>query len=476
MAQPVNMMNIGKTGLMTTKAALTTTSHNIANANTEGFSRQSVEQTANAAVTWGKNQFGNGVTIKDVRRANDEYLNRRINVETRNHGLLEEKDLYLHQTEQVFNESTTDGMNAVATKFYNEFRKLSTDPHSEAMRASVRESSVQLSTEINRMSRDLKEVQKNIDARIEGYVREVNALSKEIRDLNIHIMREELAGNAPAPDLNDKRDLAMKKLSTLADVSISKDKNNQMVVTLAGHAAIVNGEQLSPLEVARSPADPSTGKAEGRLDIVVKDPTSSKFTQFIKAGRLGGLLEVRDQDIARAQKQLDDMAYRLATEVNNIHAQGFGRDGLGGRNFFNPMASATDAAAQLKVSDEVVGNLNAIAAAKEPLAASDNRIAIAISGLANMKSEAGAADQHTMLDQFNAMVGELAVKTGASQKSLSFQKDVLTQIENVREALVGVSLDEETANLIRFQHAYAANAKVMQVADETLKTVLGMFG
>ncbi|MGZ3718921.1 MAG: flagellar hook-associated protein FlgK, partial [Bdellovibrionota bacterium] len=190
----VNLFNIGKSGLMVTKQAMTTTGHNIANVNTEGYSRQDVETTAAPVIPAGRLTFGNGAWAKKVTRVSDEYLEKRIQKENKNFASAEEKDLYLHQTEQIFNESNNDGLNRLATRFFDEFRKLSADPANTAIRASVRESSNQLTGEVRRMDHELKEVAKNIDDRVEGYVRELNSLSKEVRDLNIDIDKAELGG------------------------------------------------------------------------------------------------------------------------------------------------------------------------------------------------------------------------------------------------------------------------------------------
>ncbi|MGE3261631.1 MAG: flagellar hook-associated protein FlgK [Bacteriovoracia bacterium] len=473
MGSTVNMFNIGKSGLMVTKQALTTTSHNIANVNTEGYSRQNVEQGSAPPTTNGRLTIGQGAFAKKVTRVSDEYLEKRIQSEHKNFANMEEKDVYLQQTEQIFNESNNDGLNRLATRFFNEFRQLSTDPSNPAIRAAVRESSSQLSSDINRMDRELKEVSHNIDARLEGYVREVNSLAREVRDLNLLIQKSELGGGE-APDLHDKQDLALKKLGALADISTSKDNNGRVTVTLAGQVAIVAGEMVKELETSRTPADPASGKPEGAMDIFISDPVPAKMTGFLKTGRLGGLLEVRDKDIGAAQDRINTIAFTMANEVNNLHRQGFGLDGAGNRNFFAQPLNKESAAATLKISADIADNLDAIAAAKDPAGQSDNRMAVALSGLGDLKGVMG--DQNSsILDSYNSMVSELAVKTGATKRGLVFQKDVLSQLENVRESLVGVNLDEETANLIRFQHAYAASAKVMSVADETLQSVLNMF-
>jgi flagellar hook-associated protein 1 len=473
MPASVNMFNIGKSGLMVTKQAMSTTGHNIANVNSEGYSRQEVSQTAGPTIPNGRLTFGSGAWAKKVSRVSDEYLERRIQGEHKNFANAEEKDIYLQQTEQIFNESNNDGLNRLATRFFNEFRKLSTDPGNTAVRASVREASQQLAGEVRRMDHELKEVTKNIDDRIEGYVREVNALAKEIRDLNIDIDKAELGGGE-APDLHDKRDLALKKLGAMADISTSKDNSGRVTVTLAGQVAIVTGENVKELEVMRTPPDPATGKKEGRLDLFVREPVPSKLTTMIKTGRLGGLLEVRDKDVVGAQDRINTVARLIAREVNNLHRQGFGLDGGTNRDFFQHSDNNERSAESFRLSSEIENNLDAIAAARDPNVEGDNRMAIAISAVGDLRGIAGDANSN-ILDVYNSMVSEVGVKTAATKKEMVFQKDVLSQLENVRDSLVGVNLDEETANLVRFQHAYAANAKVLQVADETMQSVLSMF-
>jgi len=475
----VNLFNIGKSGLMTSKQAMTTAGHNIANVNTEGFSRQEVAITQAPTIPNARLTFGNGAWANKVDRVSDMYLEKRIQTEHKNFAGAEEKDLYLHQAEQIFNESNNDGVNRLATRFFNEFRKLSTDPASTAIRASVREASDALTSEVRRMDQELKGVAKNIDDRLEGYVRQINAFAKEIRDLNMDIEKAELGGGA-APDLHDKRDLALKKLGAMADISTSRDNNGRVTVTMAGHVPIVSGENLTEIEVMTTPADPKTGKKEDRLDIFLKGAVAEegnlppKLTHLFKTGRIGALLEVRDRDVSGAQDKIDKVAYLIGKEVNNLHRTGFGLDGANGRNFFEEPVSEQSAAQNFKLSRDITSNLDAIAAAKESIADGDNRMAIALSGLGDLKGVAGDTTS-SILDVYNSMVAGLAVKTGASAKELVFAKDVLSQLENVRESLVGVNLDEETANLVKLQHSYAANAKVLQVADETLQTVLSTF-
>jgi len=477
MASTVNMFNIGKSGLLVSKQAMSVTSHNIANVNSEGFSRQEVQGTSMPPLRGSDTiAFGNGARAKAVSRVTDEFLTKRIMHEAKNLGNAEEKETYLLQTEQVFNESHNDGVNRLATRLFNEFRSLSSDPANTAIRASVREASAQLAGEVRRVDGDLRTVVRNIDARIEGYVREVNALAREVRDLNLSIGRAELGGS-DSPDLRDKLDLTLKRLGALVDISTSKDQNGRVSVTLGGAIPIVAGENVSELATMRTPPDPVTGKREDRLDIFIKndkpDGVPEKVTRIIKHGRIGGLLEVRDSDIGSAQDTVNRVAHAITTEMNRIHRMGYGLDGMTGRDFFVLASSPAHAAEEMYVDQGIMHNLDSIAAAKEPGAEGDNRIAVALSGVGDMR---GVVGDHasSILDTYNSIVSELAVRTETTRKESGFQKDVLTQLENVRESLSGVSLDEETANLVRYQHAYAANAKVIQVADEGLQTILGL--
>lgn len=474
MGGSIRMFDIGNSGLQASKQALSTVGHNIANVNTEGYSRQRVEQTANPEMPITKGNAGSGVRLLGITRTNDEYLNRRIEQEAKNFGYAEEREVYLSQTEQIFNEANTEGLNRLTTNFFNEFRKLSVEPENNAIRAAVREASVRLVADIRRMDTEVKEVATNIDYRLAGYVTEFNALAKEVRDLNLLIDKSQLGDQPPSPDLLDKRDVAMKRMGALADISVGKDNKNRVTITLAGKVAVVAGGDVTELEVRRTPADPESGKADAALSVYVKQPVAFDLTNFLKGGRLGALIDVRDSDIGNCQKQLNDVAMGLTKSVNEVHRQGFGADGVSGRNFFDEPTNFGRAAETIKLADPIMNSLGSIAAAKQANAPGDNRIAVAISNLSTIKGLVSDKDR-TISDLYNTMVGELGTKTAAAQRSLNFQRDITAQLTGFRESISGVNLDEETTNLIRYQHAYSANAQVLKTADEVMNTIFTMF-
>lgn len=465
-----NVMQTGQSGLNASKAAVATTGHNISNANTEGFSRQRVDfKTREPHPGVGSKGFvGRGVNIDTIRRVNDEYLEKQLRDSGRQMEHYQEKDVSLQHLEDIFNEMNGEGLNRLMSRFFNEFRKLANEPDSEAIRQSIREASQALVNDFHRIRGEVKDVQRHIDSRLEGYVREVNALAQEIKDLNLKIRTAE-AGGASANDLNDQRDLALKKLATYMDFSMHKDEVGAYHVDIKGIGPFIAGPQTEQFGVYRSKAD-DQGKPENALDLTTTASASSIVTHQVKGGKFGALLEVRDQSLMTVLNRLDELAYHLSGSINEIHEQGFNRVGVKGIQFFKPLGEMQRAAEVFDLSDDIKNSANNIATAAQADAPGDNRVAIAISGIQGLKLLNQGTT--TMDDFYNSIVSDVGVVKNRNKSSLNQTQDILTQLSKMRDQISGVSIDEETANLLQYQHTYDAAAKVIQVADQMLKTVL----
>ncbi|MGK5082222.1 flagellar hook-associated protein FlgK [Bdellovibrionota bacterium FG-1] len=466
-----NIFQTGRSGMMSAKAAIATTGHNIANASNEGYSRQRVlTEAATPGFGPGHHYIGNGSLISRVERINDEYIEKQLRDAGRDLAHMEEKDLMLRQTEDIFNEMNGDGLNRLVSKFFNEFRRLSNDPDNEAVRQAVRESSQAMVNDFRRIRKELEGVRQHVDARIEGYTREINAYTDQIRDLNIKIKVQETGGSVPN-DLYDKRDLALKKLGSFMDLNMHKTEDGSYVVEVSGVGPLVAGPEAEKFSVERSQAD-DQGKTEGSLDIKTSASAQGNVTHLIKGGKIGALLDVRDSVLSTVQERLDDLAFSLTNSVNAIHQQGVTRDGFQGVSFFKELDQQDRAAEFFDLSDAVKNNVNHIAAAAAPDSPGDNRIAIAISGLQGEKlMNSGRA---TMDDWYNSIVSDVGVASAKNKFGMNQAQDIATQLGKMRDQISGVSIDEETANLMQFQQAFGASAKVIQVADECLKTVLDL--
>lgn len=456
--------------MVAAKTAIATSGHNISNANTEGYTRQRVQQGTDVPRPGpGSNAIiGTGVHVKRVERINDDYIEKQLRNSGKEMAHLEEKELVLKQTEDIFNEMGGEGLNRLMARFFNEFRKLANDPNSEAVRQSVREASQAMVNDVKRLRKEIDEVRRHIDNKLEGNAAEINAAAREIRDLNVKIKTMELGG-AVANDLRDKRDTALKKLGSYMDLNMYTDKDGNYMVDIKGMGPLVAGSEVESFSVYRSPAD-ENGKVENALDVKTSASASSVVTHRISGGKMGALLEVRDKTLSEIQDKLDDLAYNLTNAVNQVHEQGFTRDGATGVSFFKRLATKERAAEYLDLSDDIKFNINNIAAAGQPDAPGDNRAAIALSGLQGLRIMSGG--QSTVDDFYNSIVSEVGVNSARTRSTLNQQRDIQTQLTKVRDQISGVSIDEETANLLQYQHAFDASAKVIQVADEMLRTVL----
>ena len=457
--------------MMAAKAAIATSGHNISNANTEGFSRQRVQTAAEKPEqSIGRGYYGRGTTIQRVERVNDSYLDRQIREANRGLSEMKEKDEVLQQVEDIFNEMHGDGLNRLMSRFFNEFRQLSNDPNNEGVRQAVREASQALVNDFHRMYRSVNDVRRNIDSRLEGYTVEINALAEELRDLNMKITAQQ-AGGAMPNDLLDRRDVVVKHLESFMDLAVHTNEHGAFTVGIDGLGPLVAGPSVERFYVERAPAD-DQGKVEGAVNLLTTATANGNVTHMIKGGKLGGLLEVRDKTLSTVQERLDELAYFLTQTVNQIHNQGFNRQGVQGINYFKPIMQKERAAEYLQLSDDINANVNNIAAAASAFAPGDNRVALAIANLQG--SQIMGQGTVTMDDWFNSIVSNVGVVRGKNTQSMNQQQNVVTQMDKIRDRLVGVSIDEETANLLQFQQVFDASAKVIKIADEMLETVLSL--
>ena len=465
-----SVLQTGISGMAVARAGVATTGHNIANSNTEGYSRQRIQISPDTARPSGGSAgyVGTGALLQRVERVNSEYVEKQMRNANKDLAHMEEKDIVLRQTEDIFNEMNGDGLNRLISRFFNEFRKLSNEPENEALRQSVRESTNALVGDFHRLRNEVEDVRRHIDARLENYSGEVNALAVELKDLNQKIRLVE-AGSGSPNDMLDRRDSLLKQIATYMDVNTHKDNNGNVTVDIVGIGPLVVNSECEQFSVFRSPAD-AEGKPENAYDIRTTASAAGVVTHQLRGGKFGALLEVRDQTLSTVLDRLDELALTLSSSVNDIHMQGFTKDGRQGVAFFKPMDQKHRASEFIELSDEIRGNTNNIATAATPHSPGDNRIAIAISGLQTQRVLNDG--QVSFDDWYNSVVSDIGVVTSRNRSSINQQRDILNQLGRTREQLSGVSIDEETSHLMQFQQAYGASAKVIQVADEMLKTVL----
>lgn len=465
-----SMMDVGRRSMMNSQTALQTTSHNIANKSTEGYSRQRVELQTNEPVGEGKLRIGMGARAGSITATRNEFLEKNIQKEGTQLGYNDARSELLGRVEQVYNEQVNKGLNHSLGSFFNSFRELSNNPESLATRTAVKESAMGIANDFKKVHEQLTAIQSDADFRIATRIQEVNQLTKEIAQLNEKVSAVELTGT-PANDERDRRDVLLKQLGEKINIRYAEGKDGQLTITAGNTALLVSGFSQRDLIAQASPE--REGKREGALDIFYKSTDNSTpilVTGQLTGGEVGAMIEVRDKQIGDITNSMDEVAYALASEVNSTHVQGYDRSGRTGNLLFDQPSDVRDASLTFKVSDEVLNDVGRIAAAAQPDAPGDNRIANILSGLEYKQVMDGGTA--TFNDFYSSMVGKVGIETQRANSAAQSQKDIVGQLKNIRESISGVSLDEETTKMIEFQKAFDASARLIKTADEMLDTVL----
>ncbi|UYL10111.1 flagellar hook-associated protein FlgK [Bdellovibrio sp. SKB1291214] len=459
------MMDTGKRSLMNSQTALQTVGHNIANKSTEGFSRQRVELLSNVPIGEGGLQIGMGARAGVVTRVNNPWLEKQIQKEGMSMGYEDARADGLSRVEQIYNEQNNKGLNQYVTDFFNGFRELSNNPESLASRTMVREAAVGMTKDFGRVTSQLRGVQEDLDAQLKTTVGEINEITKEIASLNEKIQTIEVQ-KVPANDERDRRDLLLKKLGDKIDITWAEGRDGLVTVTAGRTAILVSGIGSSELK-----AQPTNTR--DRMEIFFQGTgTPANVTEQITGGRIGGILNVRDEVVENLLTHVDNLAYTLATEVNKAHIEGFDRHGKNGVLFFEQPEQVKGAASTMSMNRTIFNDVSKIAAASRPDAAGDNTVANVISALQYRQVMDGGTA--TMDDYYNTQVGQVGAMVQRAVKSQESQKNVMNQLTNIRESISGVSLDEETTKMIEFQKTYDASARLIKTADEMFDTVLNL--
>jgi flagellar hook-associated protein 1 len=322
-------IELGKRSLNAHNQALNTVGHNLANASTEGYSRQRVGVTETDPLyapdltreeTPG--QIGQGVSISRIERIKDDLLEGRIDSESGLEGYWTTRDKYLLQLEQIHNEPSDSSVRTQMDKFWDSWQELSLRPADNAARQSVLSRGEGLAESMRDRFRRLSDFRSAVDGDIRGTVVQVNGLAKEIANLNNEIQKSKAIGDNPN-DLMDRRDLLVEQLGHLVPISVDQRDNDEFMVHVDGliliQGKIARGFEMkgSDEEGFASPAWQETG-----------------LPANFKGGTLGALMELRDGDAKKELQSLDTMAMSFADLVNETHRAGYGANGKTGLDFF----------------------------------------------------------------------------------------------------------------------------------------------
>jgi flagellar hook-associated protein 1 len=440
-------------GLMADQGAMETTTNNVANANTPGYSRQVPVLVASDPVELGNLTFGTGVNLQSVESITDPLLESQIQQQTQSENQYSTLSSALQQTQLNFTTTSSD-IGTEITNFFNSINQLSTDPTDLSVRQGVLTAADNLATSFNTTANNLTQQQQTLDLSVVQTVGQINQLSSQIAQLNGQISTLQNSGET-AGSFVDQRQQAIDQLSSLVDVSVIPT-NNTLTLTTANGAPLVSGEQSFQLSTQTNSAGLHEIYSQG-----------NNITSQITSGQLGGTIQARDQQIPAIENQLDTLAAGLANSVNGVQAAGFDLNGNAGTNLFNPPpANTTGAAAGLSVA---ITDPSLLAASSDGTAGSNGN-AEAMYALSNQAIIAGQ-DPTNYYSGIVSNVGNAAANASAEQNASS---QILQQLNDQLSSVSGVSLDEEAANMVQYQDAYQASAQVITTINDMMYTAIQM--
>ena len=439
-------------GLTAAQAGIDTASNNVANASTPGYTRQSVELVSRTPYHRRYGVIGQGVDVANITRARAIGLDTQVRISASTQGRLDVLADLLAGTEAVMGEPDA-GITSAMTGLWGAFDELSLDPPNISARQGVISALNEVAARIHSVAGKWDTQAAGASNSLSAYVDRTNAMLNEVADLNRQILDARALPGEPN-DLLDQRDVLLDELANIAGTNSMVMENGAVRVSLNGLSLV------SDTMVSRLSYDAATSEINHASGAVV-DP----------GGELAGFQSYLQTELPGFQAALNTFARELADALNSQHAAGFTPDGTAGGDLLTYVPG--DEAASLAVA---ISHHSEIAAAGSgaPVADFDSVNADALSELRlSLVADGGSASLDDAIRNVIAFVGEM---TSAAQSGAASQAALTTAAENARLQAHGVSIDEEMVNLITFQRAYEAAARVMTAIDQNLDTLINRTG
>ncbi|MDD2942224.1 MAG: flagellar hook-associated protein FlgK [bacterium] len=542
-----SLLDISKRSLFNQSQAIRVIGNNIANVNTEGYSRRKVDIKSSDSFDTGEGtSFGTGADIDSVYRTVDKFINLAYQGRIGDRARSEARDEFLARLEPMFAlDGSTKTISSELSGFFSAIEDLAQNPSDVSLRRNVLDQGQNLATTINRVYSQVSQLQREADDRINYLVEEVNRIGGQIANLNSQISGKE-DGSQELLTARDQREQLVRDLSEIMSVTTVENSDGSTLVTIGNGFALVSGIHSNALETSKSPSfAPVGGYPKGldgdALSFIVHDfdtgagTSHADFTGTIAAGggELGGLLSLRGVqsatdttafdavgDFVTAASMVEAIAEDLLTRFNLSY---LGPDENGGTAFHNPssgdLAGSTPAspyslfnftgAADLDADgrpDDLAGLRTALTipsfaeiiqfgvTSEQQLAAAldldpaagslsfttgDSRNLDNLAALRQQKVaySVGNFNQTSSLEEvYDTLTSTVGSLRATSKNQFALDKDRETMAKELYSSTSGVSLDEEFANLITFQKAYEASARLVRVGDEMLTEVIGLLG
>jgi flagellar hook-associated protein 1 FlgK len=325
-----DLLNIGLSALLSQQRALTTTSNNIANANTPGYSRQRVELTQRQAQRLGSDYIGTGVDITTVRRMSDDLLANQLRSASGSFGRADAFVTLAESLDNMLADSDT-GLTATMQSFVNSLQDVANDPSSSSSRQALLAEAGNLVARFKTMDQQMAGLSDEVRTRLTSTADNVTSIGKQLADINKRIIETGAASGKNVPsDLLDQRDQLLEQLSGLVQVQTSEQRDGTTSVFIGSGQTLVLGANSATIKVTPGNADP----LQPQVVLSGLGPDVN-VTQFITGGDLGGTLDFSREMLAPARSQLGRIVVGLVNTVNQVHRSGVDAEGQLGGDFFS---------------------------------------------------------------------------------------------------------------------------------------------
>jgi len=444
--------DIAQSGLTVYQEALDVTSHNIANASNSDYSRQravltTAPSTQNANLIW-----GNGTQMQEIQRVRDTLTDQMVRDNNQKYSDNNEHDIILGNIQSLFSEPSNNGLSNTITAFYNSWQQLSVTPNSTALRNNVIQAAQSLSNQVQNINSGMNSIKSDVLNNANSDVTTLNNDLQQIQSLNQQIFAAQNAGQQPN-DLMDSRDKLIDEVSNLANINVTYDSGGSAVISVGGSFAVDRS----------SSSQFSASLVNGK--IVIKNSNGTSLSG-LSGGELNALTDIYNNKISAYQTSFDQVVNQIMNGVNSQTSAGYTTTNppQSGINFFDNYNKGV-----LSINQQVLNDPNMIAASGDGTAGNSD-IAVNIGGLINQKDTNG----NTVVDNYATLVSQVGSdKQYASNTANSYQL-LLNQLQTQKSSYSGVSVDEEMTNVLQYQRAYEASAKIMTIADQMVETLINI--
>ncbi len=487
-------LEIARTGIYVSQTAIDVIGQNISNSATQGYTRQRVETASIEAASVNARYAGvltrasgGGVEIQSIRQIRDSYIDRQLRREYADMGKWEAQAQSMSYIESLFDETSDYSISSVLSNFFDSLSELSTDPTSLEVRTTVQQNAIELSSLFNHYNTQFTELQNEQNDNMATTVQEINDSLTRIADYNAQIFAYELSGS-PANDLRDKRNLLLDDLSKIVNIEYYENTDGELVVTCEG-TELINHIDITKLEAV---AD-QTGVVSGQPGYfsIYYEGTTNPF--LYTGGKLEAYRTMRDGDsvdevgVPRLMDNLNTLCQSIAEAFNAVHSTGYtlatgSTVSQTGVNFFAVPAGgyADITAGNFALSQQILDDVNNIAASSALVDLSagntnegNNENMLKMVALCTSDSVPGIGNFEKY---YSSVLSELAINSRGCANMYESQTSIISNLETRKEAVSGVSINDEMIEMVKYQHAYSASSRLITVIDEMMDTLINSTG